>query len=110
MKKLKVTVDGQAFEVTVEPMDAAAEPQAPAASPAAPQSSGGVEVPSPLAGKVVELKVSPGDQVAEGDTLLILEAMKMNTLVSAPSAGQVSDLLVAAGDMVEEAQALVVIS
>ena len=111
MKTLKVTVDNQAYEVTVEPLDAASEaPVAPAAPSPQPQPSGGTEIPSPLAGKVVEVKVSAGQQVAQGDTVMVLEAMKMNTLVTAPSSGQIANVYVTSGDMVEEGQALVAIS
>ena len=110
MKNLKVTVDGQAYEVTVEPLDAAAEaPAAPAAPTPQPPSSGGSDIPSPLAGKVVEVRVSAGQQVAQGDTVMVLEAMKMNTLVTAPEAGTIAAINVAAGDMVEEGQTLLAI-
>jgi len=110
MKKLKVTVDGRPYEVTVEPLDAATAAQSDPPPSSAMPSSGGSEVPSPLAGKVVEVKVSVGQRIAEGDTVMVLEAMKMNTLVSAPCSGEISEIAVAAGDMVEEGQALVAIS
>lgn len=106
MKKLKVTVDGQIYEVEVEALDAPAA-EVPASAPVAVVSGDGDKVPSPLAGKVVEVQVGIGDAVSEGDTLLVLEAMKMNTLVSAPSSGSIVAVHVDAGDMVEEGQALV---
>ena len=106
MKNLKVTVDGQVFEVEVEALDSAEESSSPAAS-SGPPAGDGEDVPSPLAGKVVEVEVSVGDHVSEGETLLVLEAMKMNTLVSAPKSGSVVAIHVAAGDMVEEGQGLV---
>ena len=109
MKTLKVTVDGQVYEVEVEALDASEAGSVPVAAP--PAASGdGEDVPSPLAGKVVETIVSVGEKVAEGDTLLVLEAMKMNTLVSVPNAGTVVAVHVSAGDMVEEGQALVSIA
>lgn len=104
MKKLKVTVDGKVYDVVVEALESPASPASETAAASAP--SGGSEVPSPLAGKVVELQVAVGDQVSEGDTLLMLEAMKMNTLVSSPVSGLVQSINVAAGDTVEEGQSL----
>ncbi|MDO3384353.1 sodium-extruding oxaloacetate decarboxylase subunit alpha [Gilvimarinus sp. SDUM040013] len=71
-----------------------------AASAAAPASGGGEPVPAPLGGTIVRLAVQPGEQVAEGDTLLILEAMKMESEVSAPRAGTVTAINVQAGDAV----------
>lgn len=110
MKKLKVTVDGRSYAVEVEALDS---PEIGTPAPAVPIASSapdsGAAVESPLAGKVVELKVALGDSVEEGDTLLVLEAMKMNTLVSATTAGSVSGIHVGAGDMVEEGQALLTI-
>ena len=76
---------------------------------AAPAAGAG-SVPSPLAGKVVSISVNVGDSVKEGDTVIVLEAMKMNTLVTAPATGTVSAILVKPGDAVEEGQALVTIS
>jgi biotin carboxyl carrier protein len=64
-------------------------------------------VQSPLAGWVVGIDVEPGQQVAAGDRLLTLEAMKMNTFVTAPSGGKVAEVLVAKGVAVEQGQVLV---
>ena len=62
---------------------------------------------SPLAAVVVSIDVNVGDAVTEGQKVVTLEAMKMNTIVAAPAAGTVKAILVAAGDGVEEGQALV---
>ena len=62
---------------------------------------------SPIAGTVLEVKVGPGDTVTQGQTLLVIEAMKMETAIAAPHAGTVKDVLVAAGDGVRENQTLV---
>jgi biotin carboxyl carrier protein len=64
-------------------------------------------VPSPLAGRVIAIVVSPGQQVKAGDHLLTLEAMKMNTVVSAPAAGKVAEILTTVGAAVDEGQVLI---
>ena len=74
---------------------------APAPTPAAPASSGGVEVVSPMPGKVFKLVAKPGEQVAEGQVVMILEAMKMENEIVAPQAGTVDAILVKEGDLVE---------
>ncbi len=114
MKRLKVTVEGKAYQVTVEPLaegeaaptTIAPPPNAPAAAQT-PPTTGGTSVPSPLAGKVVTIDVATGQNVAEGDQLMVLEAMKMNTYIYAPQAGNIANILVSEGDTVEEGQALV---
>lgn len=126
MKKLRITVDGKVFDVSVELLDqvssttsapapapVAAPAPAPAAAPApapapaaAPAAAGAGDVPSPLAGKVVSLDVAPGTAVKAGDQILTLEAMKMNTIIYAPSAGTLTAFCVNAGDTVQEGQAL----
>jgi oxaloacetate decarboxylase alpha subunit len=99
-----VKVDGQVYDVEVGPQGqltsvapTAATPQA--AAPAAP--SGNSEmVPAPLAGNIFKVNVQSGAEVAEGDVLLILEAMKMETEVRAARGGIVQDLHVKEGDSV----------
>ncbi len=127
-KQLRITVNGKTFEVLAEVLDqggsaapapaartrsaqavpAAAAAPAPSAAPAA--SGGEGELLSPLAGKVVSIDKAVGSEVAEGDTVMTLEAMKMNTVVQADRAGKIEKVLVSAGDAVEEGQALLVIS
>ncbi len=135
IKKLRVTVDGKPYEVTVELSDEpestssapppvaapppviatpapkpAAPPPAPAPTAAAPGVAGPGSVVSPLAGLVVQIGVTIGQQVSEGDRVLTLEAMKMNTGVNAPKSGKVTEIKVAVGDAVSEGQVLAVIS
>ncbi len=125
MKKLKVTVDGKVYEVDVEILDdggqhayvppaRSAQSSASAAPPAAASApkpvAGDGEVPSPLSAVVVSVDVKEGDSVKEGDQLITLEAMKMNTLVTAPVAGTIGEILVGPGDAVEEGQGLLKIS
>ena len=137
MKKLKVTVDGKVYEVSVEiegevpaapaapapapvasapisapvaaPAPAPASAPVPAAAPAAVP-AGAAGVPSPLAGKVVSIDTKVGASVKDGDQILTIEAMKMNTYIYANKAGTVSAINVGVGDGVEEGQILAVIS
>jgi len=135
IKRLRVTVDGHTYDVTVEMPDdqpgqapvlpvppaappAAASPPpasapplieaAPAPVPAAPSAGPAApgDVPSPLAGRVTAVVVTAGQAVQEGDHLLTLEAMKMNTFVFAPKSGKVAEINTAVGDAVEENQIL----
>jgi biotin carboxyl carrier protein len=55
-----------------------------------------------ITGTVWKLEVSPGQRVAEGDTLLIVESMKMEIPVASPAAGLVQEVFVAEGEMVED--------
>jgi len=64
---------------------------------------------APLAGKVLSLAVEVGSRVTEDDEVLVLEAMKMETVVYAPCDGRVGTILVTVGDQVEEDDPLAVI-
>lgn len=68
------------------------------------------QVPSPVQGIVVRHAVAPGDVVAEGDLLMVVEAMKMENYVSAPIAGTVTDIVAAVGQTVDKDAPLLVIS
>ncbi|MEQ9454388.1 MAG: biotin/lipoyl-containing protein [Phycisphaeraceae bacterium] len=131
MMKLRITVDGKAYDVDVEvledgggalPASAPAPAVAagrPATAPMAPKPSapktaavptgggGAADVPSPIAGNVLDVKVKAGDTVAQNDVLLVLEAMKMETNVSSPRAGTVAEVRVKSGDAVTSGQVLV---
>lgn len=92
----------QGVPVAVAPVAPVAPAPAPAPKAApAPSSSGGVDVVSPMPGKVFKLVAQPGDQVAEGQVVMILEAMKMENEIVAPQAGTVDAILVKEGDLVE---------
>jgi len=80
------------------------------ASSGAAVTSGGEPVAAPLAGTVVKVLVQPGQQVAEGESIAILEAMKMETSVSAPSAGQVVEVRAKNGDSVTVGDVLVTLA
>jgi acetyl-CoA carboxylase biotin carboxyl carrier protein len=69
-------------------------------------SSSDSRVLAEVSGSVWKIEVTEGQQVAEGDTLLVLESMKMEIPVTAPRAGTVTDIRVAEGDAVEDEQLL----
>jgi biotin carboxyl carrier protein len=118
IKKLRVTVDGKSYEVTVEvPDEPGASPPVlppPVRTPAAPPPTAPVatttaaqgDVPSPLMGRVVAIDIKPGQEVKQGQQLLTIETMKMNTFVLAPRAGKIMEVLVSVGDAVEEGRVL----
>jgi 3-methylcrotonyl-CoA carboxylase alpha subunit len=69
---------------------------------AAEQAAGGDgRLLAPMPGKVLEIRAEPGQSVSEGDTLLIMEAMKMELAIKAPMDGEVSEVAVEAGDVIE---------
>lgn len=115
-----VSVDGQLFHVEVGPEGSidgitpvqgnATAVTATANAAAAPVSSGvGEEVPAPLAGNIFKVLVAQGEQVAEGDVLVIMEAMKMETEIRAPKSGQVQAINIKEGDSVAVGESLFVI-
>lgn len=121
MKNLIVTVNGVAYNVTVEEgtgapaaaaapvaAPAAAPAPAPAAAPAAPAgAAGAVSVTAPMPGNILDVKVKAGDSVKAGDTLLILEAMKMENEISAPQDGTIASVNVRKGDVVNSGDLLI---
>ena len=111
MKNYTITVNGNVYDVTVEetgstsasksaPKRVATPVAAPAAKPAS-SGAGSVKVEAGAAGKVFKFDAKVGDSVKKGDTLLVLEIMKMETPVVAPQDGTVASIDVAVGDQVE---------
>ena len=70
----------------------------------------GEPVNAPLGGNIFRVLVSPGQHVAEGDTLLVLEAMKMETQIIAPAAGTIADVNIKEGDVVAVGDVLLTIA
>ena len=126
MKSYTITVNGNVYDVTVEENGAvsapaaaprraaapapaaaprrAAAPAAPAAAPKAAAPAGGagnVKIEAGAAGKVFKIESSVGASVKKGDTILVLEIMKMETPVVATEDGTVASINVSVGDMVE---------
>ena len=117
MKIYKVKVNGKVYEVELESVsESSAKIEVPAvqAAPAAPvapvaASAGSTEVTSPMAGTIVGVNVQPGSQVKKGQTLVVLEAMKLENEIVAPCDGVVAQVLVSKGTSVENKQLLVVL-
>ena len=122
----KVNVNGISFEVELkQPINAkhisrphvkpAAAPAAaaPVAAPAqqapAKAAGSGTKVPAPLPGTITEVKVKEGDTVKAGDTVVVLEAMKMQNSIEAECSGTVTSVIVKPGDTVMEGDALITI-
>lgn len=115
-----VTVNGEQYKVEMEPEKEPEKPKPvvrPVAPAPAPASSGASKasansqnaVKAPLPGVITEVKVAVGDSVAEGDTVVVLEAMKMANNLDAEKGGKVTAILVQPGQSVMEGEPLVVI-
>ena len=126
--KLRITVDGKSYDVDVEvfepeptqpgfhpppghvrvsaatPIVAPVLPPAADATPVADESK---VCRSPFAGNVSRITAQPGQTIQVNDVLLVLEAMKMETEITAPIAGKVAKINVSAGDAVRQGQVLV---
>jgi methylmalonyl-CoA carboxyltransferase small subunit len=121
--KLQIKVDGKTYEVEVEVVDDGTEPPmpefaqyqpAPASFPGAltPPAGGGPEEDrkicrSPVTGLVIRVNVEPGQQVEVNEELMVLEAMKMETNITAPIAAKIGKINAQVGDAVRTGQVLV---
>ena len=132
MKNLIITVNGVYYDVQVEevsgssaprvaaPAPVAAAPAAPAAQPAAAPAAapaakpagaqGSVKVQAPMPGTILSVRVSVGQQVKKGDTVAVLEAMKMENEIPAPQDGTVSSVDVSNGATVETGATIVTLA
>jgi oxaloacetate decarboxylase alpha subunit len=109
-----VSVDGQNYVVEVnEGGDITKGPVAAGAATntalpdVVPANGGGEPIPAPLSGQIFKVPVTQGQQVAEGDVIIILEAMKMETEIRASKSGQITELCVKEGDNVNVGDSLV---
>ena len=116
-----VTVNGKDYSVVIEngkttvngkPYTASITEGAAAPVKSGPISAGGegTEIKSPMPAKVFKIVAQVGDHVNAGDTILIVEAMKMEAQVNSTVSGTVSEILVAVGDQVEGEQVLAMVS
>lgn len=130
LRHLRITVDGKPYDVVVEDMTesggslypspgvmppvaapVASAPAAPVAAPRAPAVAGGSnDRTAPLGGTIQEIPVKIGDAVKTGDTVMVIEAMKMKTKITAHKDGTVSAIAVKVGDAVESGQVLLTIA
>ena len=131
--RYKVTLNNRVYEVEVEQGEAmlvdeyelkapaaaapaapvaaaAAAAAAPAAAPAGGALAAGEVIKSPMPGNILKILVSQGQQVKEGETRIILEAMKMENEIVATRAGSVAQIAVSKGQVVETDTPLVVIA
>ncbi len=97
----KATVNGKSYDINVK--------EGVESSSASASSGEGEEVKAGVPGNVLRIEAPEGTEVAEGDVLLVLEAMKMEIEVKSPKAGTVQSVLVSQGDKVVNGQALVVL-
>ncbi|PMH41283.1 oxaloacetate decarboxylase subunit alpha [Vibrio sp. 10N.286.49.B3] len=103
IESYSVKVDGQVYDVEVGAQGelTSVAPVAKPAISASPVAASEAEaIPAPLAGNIFKVNVQAGSEVAEGDVLIILEAMKMETEIRAARGGIVQDLIVKEGDAV----------
>ena len=116
----KVTVNGTEYTVewekpveekpVVKVQPAAKPAAAPAAAPApAATTVSGNAIKTPLPGVIIDVKVNVGDTVKKGDTVVVLEAMKMENNINADRDGKVVAIQVAKGDTVADGAALIVL-
>ena len=96
----KAVVNGKSYDITVKEGVEAKQGVAP---------SEGTPIKAALPGAVLKINVSEGDYIDEGDVLLVLEAMKMETEIKSPKSGTVKSVEVSVGDQVKNSQTLVVI-
>lgn len=130
--KYKVTLNNRVYEVEVEageamlvdeyeakapavfsaPVAVAAAPVSAAPAPAAPSAglAAGDVIKSPMPGNILKINVAQGQKVAEGEVLIILEAMKMENEIVAAKSGTVAQIAVTKGAVVETGTPLVVIA
>ena len=114
-----VNVDGKVYRVEVAPSgtltsvtpasgsQTQAQPQINSAAPSASTASQSID--APLAGNVFKVLVRNGDSVSEGDVVMILEAMKMETEIRSAYTGTVTDITVSEGDAVTSGQPLILL-
>ncbi|HAX39286.1 MAG TPA: acetyl-CoA carboxylase biotin carboxyl carrier protein subunit [Clostridiales bacterium] len=107
MRTFLVNVNGTQYEVAVEEIDGKAAPAkpaqaaapvaAPVAAPAPVAAAGGTAVTAPMPGTILGVSVKEGEAVKAGQTIFVLEAMKMESDIVAPVAGTVRGIAVAKG-------------
>ncbi len=111
MKLYRIKVNGKVYEVEVEAIE---EVSGNVATPAAqsvsqPKSEGNKEILAPIAGKILEVKVKVGETVSKGQTVMIIEAMKLENEIQSAYDGKVKEILVGNGSDVHNKDVLIVL-
>jgi oxaloacetate decarboxylase alpha subunit len=113
VESYRVSVNGTEYDVVVGPGNAdisqvtAVSPPTAAAAP--PATVGGTEVKAPLAGSIIDVLVSVGQQVNDGDPILVIEAMKMETEIRANASGTIQSIAIKQGETIQSDQTLMII-
>ena len=118
MKNYTITVNGNAYDVTVEENGSGAASAPVAAAPAAPKAApapkaaaaGGTPINAPMRGTIVEVKVKVGDKVSNGTVVAVLEAMKMENDIVSDKDGVVAAICVNKGESVETGAPVITIN
>lgn len=129
MKKYRVNVNGVDYEIALEalkdgedfapkaapapaaaPAPVAAPAPAPAAAPAPAGAQGSVQVTAPMPGTIVKVNVTVGAAIKKGDTLCVLEAMKMENEIKAPEDGTVASVNVQSGASVSSGEVIITLN
>ena len=110
MKVYKVKVNGKVYEVELEAVDEKKETiKTEAVKSDTPVAAGANTVLAPIAGKVIDVKVNVGDQVKKGQTVAIIEAMKLENEIQSQFDGKVVDIKVSKGSNVNNKDVLIVL-
>lgn len=116
MKRYSITVNGKSYDVAVEELDSGSAPaSAPvvepvqATTPSTATVAEGTKVTAPMPGTILDIKVAVGDTVESGQTIVVLEAMKMENDVNSPCAGKILSINTTKGSAVETGAILAVI-
>ena len=122
MKRFNITVNGKAYDVAVEETTGGAAPvaaapvaapvaaPAPAAATAPAAPAGGEPVTAPMPGTILDIKVSVGTEVKEGQPVAVLEAMKMENDIPAAKSGKVVAINAKKGDSVQTGDVILTIA
>jgi biotin carboxyl carrier protein len=105
---LTVLVDAKEYEVELKGAPSTRRPARGAPKRPSPPGGAGA-ITSQMTGRIIRVDVEPGQEVKEGDVLLIVEAMKMENEVLAPANGKVKEVAVAAGARVSEGDLLIIL-
>ncbi|MBQ3295550.1 MAG: biotin/lipoyl-binding protein [Erysipelotrichaceae bacterium] len=114
MKIYKVKVNGKVYEVELEAVDEVkGSVEAKTVSEEAPAkeaaSEGANQILAPIAGKVLDIKVKPGEMVRKGQTVAIIEAMKLENEIQSAYSGKVKEVVVSEGADVRNKDVLIVL-